>query len=329
MEQLEKKLKEKEDVMYRNENIEKDLTKKALSLSKRINNIPFLNTYMNSRQTNYKNVNTQGGDSPTSKRYTFKGIETTNFNFNKWKKMSEPTNNISKMNNKFIMNAIANKNIIASENKFILDNSNNKTTNYKSNKSKSKIYYIKNRLKKSDTIDIDKSNDNDKKEIHNYKLINDDEYEKKLFENFKLEMESQRRAKKKIAKKIFLPPLTYCSLGNYKSSLNFHTEKRNNSKLKKSSIIESEKIPKSKGNSINNNSNISFVINNSFSANTSKIIMENEKSIHSNSNNRIKTNIDRTKSLTKDTNKKKNNLKIVQLYNIIQRKNKNKNKKNK
>ena len=109
MEQLEKKLKEKEDVMYRNENIEKDLTKKALSLSKRINNIPFLSTYMNSRQTNYKNVNSQGGDSPTSKRHTLKGIETTNFNFNKWKKMSEPINNISKMNNKFIMNAIANK----------------------------------------------------------------------------------------------------------------------------------------------------------------------------------------------------------------------------
>ena len=324
MEQLEKKLQEKEDVMHKNENLEKKLSKKTFTLSKRINNIPFLNTYGNNKHTNYKNVNSLGGDSPTNKKYTFRGIESTNSNFNKWKKMSEPINTINKISSKYKINTMNNKNIISSENQFIENKHNNKTPNYKSNKLGLKIFNAKNKIKRIDnSYEIDKSNDNEKKEIHNYKIINDEEYEKKLFENFKLEMESRRRAKKRIAKKIFLPPLA-CTLGNYKSSLHFHNEKLNTSKLKKSGIVEYENIAKSKRNSINNISNISFVINNSFSGNSSKIKMDNEESFNSNNSKKIKNNNEKKKGLSKETNKKQNNLKFAQLYNIISRKDKNK-----
>ena len=324
MEQLEKKLQEKEDVMHKNENLEKKLSKKTFTLSKRINNIPFLNTYGNNKHTNYKNVNSLGGDSPTNKKYTFRGIESTNSNFNKWKKMSEPINTINKISSKYKINTMNNKNIISSENQFIEGKYNNKTPNYKSNKLRIKIFNAKNKIKRIDnSYEIDKSNDNEKKEIHNYKIINDEEYEKKLFENFKLEMESRRRAKKRIAKKIFLPPLA-CTLGNYKSSLHFHNEKLNTSKLKKSGIVEYENIAKSKRNSINNISNISFVINNSFSGNSSKIKMDNEESFNSNNSKKIKNNNEKKKAMSKETNKKQNNLKFAQLYNIISRKDKNK-----
>ena len=75
-----------------------------------------------------------------------------------------------------------NKNIISSENQFIENKHNNKTPNYKSNKLGIKIFNAKNKIKRIDnSYEIDKSNDNEKKEIHNYKIINDEEYEKKLF----------------------------------------------------------------------------------------------------------------------------------------------------
>ena len=327
MEQLEKKLKEKEEVMYRNENIAKDLSKKTFTLSKRINNIPFLNTYGNNKHTNYKNVNSLGGDSPSNKKYTLRGIESTNSNFNKWKKMGELVNSINKTSSKYKINTMNNKNMVTLENQFSVDMYSNKTPNYKSYKFESKIFNSKNKIKKNDnSVEIDKSNVNEKKEIHKYKIINDEEYEKKLFEKFKLEMESRRRAKQRIAKKIFLPPLTCSTFGNYKSSLNFHNDKLNTSKLKKSNIIEFENISKSKKNSINNNSNISFFINNSFSGNSSKIKMENEESFHSNSSKKINNNNEKKKIFSKETNKKQNNLKFAQLYNIISRKDKNKKK---
>ena len=327
MEQLEKKLQEKEDVMHKNENLEKKLSKKTFTLSKRINNIPFLNTYGNNKHTNYKNVNSLGGDSPSNKKYTLRGIESTNSNFNKWKKMGEPVNSINKTSSKYKINTMNNKNMVTLENQFSVDMYSNKTPNYKSYKFESKIFNSKNKIKKNDnSVEIDKSNVNEKKEIHKYKIINDEEYEKKLFEKFKLEMESRRRAKQRIAKKIFLPPLTCSTLGNYKSSLNFHNDKLNTSKLKKSNIIEFENIAKSKRNSINNNSNISFVINNSFPGNSSKIKMENEESFNSNNSKKINNNKEKKKIFSKETNKKQNNLKFAQLYNIISRKDKNKKK---
>ena len=313
MEQLEKKLKEKEDFMYKNEksNLDKDISKKTFTLSKRINNIPFLNTYASNKYTNHKNLNSIG-DSPVGKRYIYRGRESTHFNFNKLKKINEPNNIINKLSPKYKINTLGNNNAITST---------SKTPNFKSYKSGSKILGRKN----DNSTEIDKSNENEKKEIHNLKIINDEEYEKKLFENFKIEMESQRRAKKKIAKKIFLPPLTCFSFGNYKTSLNNQNDKINKTKLKKTTLLELENNAKSKRTSINDYLNISLVINNnSFSGNVSNVIMDNDDTLNSNSSNILKNNISKKKSLSKEPNKKKNNLKLAQLYNIISRKDKNK-----
>ena len=313
MEQLEKKLKEKEDYMYKNEksNLDKEISKKTFTLSKRINNIPFLNTYASNKYTNHKNLNSIG-DSPVGKRYIYRGRESTHFNFNKLKKINEPNNIINKLSPKYKINTLGNNNAITST---------SKTPNFKSYKSGSKILGRKN----DNSTEIDKSNENEKKEIHNLKIINDEEYEKKLFENFKIEMESQRRAKKKIAKKIFLPPLTCFSFGNYKTSLNNQNDKINKTKLKKTTLLELENNAKSKRTSINDYLNISLVINNnSFSGNVSNVIMDNDDTLNSNSSNILKNNISKKKGLSKEPNKKKNNLKLAQLYNIISRKDKNK-----
>jgi hypothetical protein len=136
MEQLEKKLKEKEDFMYKNEksNLDKDISKKTFTLSKRINNIPFLNTYASNKYTNHKNLNSIE-DSPVGKRYIYRGRESTHFNFNKLKKINEPNNIINKLSPKYKINTLGNNNAITST---------SKTPNFKSYKSGSKILGRKN-----------------------------------------------------------------------------------------------------------------------------------------------------------------------------------------
>ena len=81
--------------------------------------------------------------------------------------------------------------------------------------------------------------DNEKGNSSEFKSINEEEYQRKLFDEFKHEMESQRISRKKIAKKIFLPPLI-CSF-NIKSQLNLQKNKsRNNSKKQIISLINYE-----------------------------------------------------------------------------------------
>ena len=100
-------------------------------------------------------------------------------------------------------------------------------------------------------------------------------------------MESQRISRKKIAKKIFLPPLI-CSF-NIKSQLNLQKNKsRNNSKKQIISLINYESKKKSKKNNSNDNLNISFVISNSFSGNDSKMMFDNEETQNSNNDKVIK-----------------------------------------
>ena len=122
-----------------------------------------------------------------------------------------------------------------------------------------------------------------------------------------------------------MPPLTCFSFGNYKTSLNNQNDKINKTKLKKTTLLELENNAKSKRTSINDYLNISLVINNnSFSGNVSNVIMDNDDTLNSNSSNILKNNISKKKGLSKEPNKKKNNLKLAQLYNIISRKDKNK-----
>ena len=328
IEQLEKKLKEKEDNMYKNEkNIEtKDSIKKSFSLSKKINKISFLNTNSSNRYI-YKNALSTGGESPFSKKKTFKGIENTNFNSVKWKKTNEPNS----INNKYKFHAALNMNLLKPEKKHFFkfyqpENSKNKKRNFISG---NKTTIIKESKKKNDnSMENDKINDIEKKEIKDYKLINAEDYQKKLIENFEHEMESQRVAKRKIAKKIFLPPLTYISTVKIKPDINYNynNEKNRNIKSKKINANENDNKHKSKINSVNDNSNISFIINNSFSGNTSKIKIDNEETLNSNNESKIKSNINKIKGISKEPNKRGNinNLKIAQLYNIISRKEKKK-----
>ena len=328
IEQLEKKLKEKEDNMYNNEmnNETKDSIKKSFSLSKKINKIPFLNTNSSNRYI-YKNALSTGGESPFSKKKVFKGIENTNFNSIKWKKMIEPNT----INNKYKFKVALNMNLIKPEKKDFFNFY--QSENSKSKKSNliigNKTTIIKEAKKKKDiSMENDKINDIEKKDVKIYKLINAEDYQKKLIENFEHEMESQRVAKRKIAKKIFLPPLMYVSTIKFKSDINYNNEKNRNIKAKKINVNINDNKQKSKKNSMNENSNISFVINNSFSGNTSKIKFDNEETLNSNNESKIKSNINKIRGITKEPNKRSNininNLKIVQLYNIISRKEKKK-----
>ena len=328
IEQLEKKLKEKEDNMYKNEknNEGKDSIKKSFSLSKKINKIPFLNANASNRYI-YKNDLSTGGESPFSKKHFFKGIENTNFNSIKWKKMNEPNST----NNKYKFNAALNMNLIKSGNKNFFKFPQNENSGIKKRNliNGNKTTIIKETKKKKDILlENGKVNDNEKKEIKNYKLINEEEYQKKLIENFEHEMESQRVAKRKIAKRIFLPPLTYISVGKIKSDINYNynNEKNRIMKIKKINVNEIDNKYKSKINSMDDNSNISLVINNSFSGNTSKIKIDNEETLNSNNESKINYNINKKKGISKEANKRApiNNLKIAQLYNIISRKEKKK-----
>ena len=329
LEQLEKKLKEKEDLFY-NENIveEKEVNnKKSLSLSKNIKNIPFFNSHLSNRY-NYKNLNI-GSESPFNKIHLFKGFEnTTNVNiFNIYR--SHNFNNVENSTNfKFKMNNNLNKNLIDINNipYFMYKNTGNSRQKIKiKNQVNKTLNFIDKNRKQDISLETNKISDNEKNEISNYKSINGEDYQKKLIESFKQEMESQRMKRKKVAKKIFLPPLTYSI--NIKSPLNFPQKKsRNNSKNHITSLHNYENTNKSKKNSSNDNLNFSFIVNNSFSGNVSKITMENEDIQNSNNENMLITNINKSKNKAspKKINKKINNLKIVQLYNIISRKEKGK-----
>ena len=324
LEQLEKKLKEKEDMYYNEKNNEdKELSKKNLSLTKKINKIPFLNINATNRYS-YNNLSSVGGESPFNNKRLFKGIENSNFNTFKFGNL----NDRKSLAYKFQINNNTNRNLMNAGKRKLLSIY-NKSLDSKPNreikKSGNKTYILKDVQKKNETlIENNKIDDNEKKGINNYKVINGEEYKKKLIENFQHEMESQRVAKRKIAKKIFLPPITFFSPGQIKSPINFN-EKSRNLKSKDIMLMEDKNTNISKRNSIKDKQNISLIINNSFSGNASKIMNENEETLNSNNESKIKSNINKKKKLLlKETNKKVNNLKIVQLYNIISRKEKDK-----
>jgi hypothetical protein len=110
-----------------------------------------------------------------------------------------------------------NKNLIKQGNKNILSLYNKSLTSRHKKEIKNfgnKTFISKDRKSKNDLwTESNNNKENENIEINNYKSINGDDYKKKLIENFKLEMEAQRVARKKMAKKIFLPPLTYFSPG--------------------------------------------------------------------------------------------------------------------
>ena len=325
MEQLEKKLKEKEDRFYNeNNNDEKESTKKSFSLSKKMNKIHFLNMNTTNRYS-YKNMNSIGVESPFNKKHIFQGIETSSLNTFKFPELTKRNS----INYKYQVNNMLNKNLIKTENKNILSIYSKSKPSKDIKNYGNKTFVSKENLKKNDSLtDINQKNDNEKNEI-NYNKSNNEEYKKKLIEKFKLQMESQRTARKKIAKKIFLPPLTFFSSGNFHSPINFIKEKGRNKKINKFNVLEKNNTNISKRNDSNDKLNLSLVVNNSFSGNASKILTEKEETINSNNDSKIKSNISKKRGLSKESNNKKTNLKMVQLYNIISRKEKGKKKQNK
>ena len=329
IEQLEKKLKEKEDMFYNEKNIEEKANyKKTFSLAKKINKIPSLNTNVTNRYS-YRNLNSiGGGESPFNKIRIFQGFENNLYtNTSKWSNLEEKKS----MNYKFQINNMLNNNIIKSGNKNLLS-VNNKSSNLKRNKdinnygNKTVITKETQTLKKNDSFtELNQKSDNEKNEINNYKANNDELYKKKLFEHFRHQMDAQRTAKSKKAKKIFLPPLI-CFSPKMNPSIIYVNEKSSNQKSSKNISIDKKKINISKRNTNNEKHNVSLMVNNSFSGNISKINTENDETINSNNESKIKSNINKKKGPLKETIKKSNNLKLAQLYIIISRKDKEKKK---
>ena len=326
IEQLEKKLKEKEDLFYNENGVEENkTTKKGFSLTKAITNIPLSNLNITNRNS-YKNMNIFKRESVFNKNNNIKGIENTstniNFNLNILRRFN--------MNEQNPINIKTRLSTMIDKNQMKLDNR-NPISLYKQNKNiPNRTFILKNIKRKNDSsFENNKITFTENNEINNYKsinLINRDDYKKKLIEKFKHEMESQRVAKKKTTPKIFLPPLTCLSPGKLKFQLNFNTENNRNLKTKKSINLENKNTQNSNKNFINDNSNVSILINNSYSGNSSKINMDNDESLNSNNENKIKSNINKKRGISKILNKRSHNLKLAQLYNIISRKEKEKKK---
>ena len=325
IEQLEKKLKEKEDLFYNENGVEENkTTKKGFSLTKAITNIPLSNLNITNRNS-YKNMNIFKRESVFNKNNNIKGIENTstniNFNLNILRRFNMNEQNPINIKTRLTM---------IDKNQMKLDNR-NPISLYKQNKNiPNRTFILKNIKRKNDSsFENNKITFTENNEINNYKsinLINRDDYKKKLIEKFKHEMESQRVAKKKTTPKIFLPPLTCLSPGKLKFQLNFNTENNRNLKTKKSINLENKNTQNSNKNFINDNSNVSILINNSYSGNSSKINMDNDESLNSNNENKIKSNINKKRGISKILNKRSHNLKLAQLYNIISRKEKEKKK---
>ena len=326
IEQLEKKLKEKEDLFYNENGVEENkTTKKGFSLTKAITNIPLSNLNITNRNS-YKNMNIFKRESVFNKNNNIKGIENTstniNFNLNILRRFN--------MNEQNPINIKTRLSTMIDKNQMKLDNR-NPISLYKQNKNiPNRTFILKNIKRKNDSsFENNKITFTENNEINNYKsinLINRDDYKKKLIEKFKHEMESQRVAKKKTTPKIFLPPLTCLSPGKLKFQLNFNTENNRNLKTKKSINLENKNTQNSNKNFINDNSNVSILINNSYSGNSSKINMDNDESLNSNNESKIKSNINKKRGISKILHKRSHNLKLAQLYNIISRKEKEKKK---
>ena len=326
IEQLEKKLKEKEDLFYNENGVEENkTTKKGFSLTKAITNIPLSNLNITNRNS-YKNMNIFKRESVFNKNNNIKGIENTstniNFNLNILRRFN--------MNEQNPINIKTRLSTMIDKNQMKLDNR-NPISLYKQNKNiPNRTFILKNIKRKNDSsFENNKITFTENNEINNYKsinLINRDDYKKKLIEKFKHEMESQRVAKKKTTPKIFLPPLTCLSPGKLKFQLNFNTENNRNLKTKKSINLENKNTQNSNKNFINDNSNVSILINNSYSGNSSKINMDNDESLNSNNESKIKSNINKKRGISKILYKRSHNLKLAQLYNIISRKEKEKKK---
>ena len=328
IEQLEKKLKEKEDMFYNEKNSEENrLFKKGFSLSKKINNLPFSNLNITNRNS-YKNMNSLRRDSIFNKNNIFKGIENTNINFNLNRKFN--LNEQNPLNFKSRLNTMINKNTMKLDNKNLMSiyNRNKNANQNKENKTNSnKTVILKNIKNKKDSLaENNKITYTENCEVNGHQSINRDNYNKKLIENFQHEMESQRVAKKKTRTKIFLPPLICLSPGKFNLPINLRTEAGRNLKSKKSLISGNKNTENLLRNSSNENVNLSLLINNSFSGNSSKMIIDNDETINSNNESKIKSNINKKKGIPKILNKRSHNLKMVQLYNIISRKEKEKKK---
>ena len=326
IEQLEKKLKEKEDLFYNENGVEENkTTKKGFSLTKAITNIPLSNLNITNRNS-YKNMNIFKRESVFNKNNNIKGIENTstniNFNLNILRRFN--MNEQNPLNIKTRLSTMIDKNPMKLENR-------NPISLYKQNKNiPNRTFILKNIKRKNDSsFENNKITFTENNEINNYKsinLINRDDYKKKLIEKFKHEMESQRVAKKKTTPKIFLPPLTCLSPGKLKFQLNFNTENNRNLKTKKSINLENKNAQNLNKNFMNDNSNLSILINNSYSGNSSKINMDNDESLNSNNESKIKSNINKKRGISKILHKRSHNLKLAQLYNIISRKEKEKKK---
>ena len=326
IEQLEKKLKEKEDLFYNENGVEENkTTKKGFSLTKAITNIPLSNLNITNRNS-YKNMNIFKRESAFNKNNNIKGIENTstniNFNLNILRRFN--------MNEQNPINIKTRLSTMIDKNQMKLDNR-NPISLYKQNKNiPNRTFILKNIKRKNDSsFENNKITFTENNEINNYKsinLINRDDYKKKLIEKFKHEMESQRVAKKKTTPKIFLPPLTCLSPGKLKFQLNFNTENNRNLKTKKSINLENKNAQNLNKNFMNDNSNLSILINNSYSGNSSKINMDNDESLNSNNESKIKSNINKKRGISKILYKRSHNLKLAQLYNIISRKEKEKKK---
>ena len=241
IEQLEKKLKEKEDMFYNEKNSEENrLFKKGFSLSKKITNIPFSNL---TNRNSYKNMNSLRRESIFNKNNILKGIENTNINFNLNRKYN--LNEQNPLNFKSRLNTMINRHPMKLDNKNLISiyNRNMNSNQNKENKNNSnKTIILNNIKKKKDSLpENNKITYTENNEVNSYKSINRDNYKKKLIENFEHEMESQRVAKKKTRTKIFLPPLIRLSPGKYNFPLNLNTENSRNLKKKKISYFRKQK----------------------------------------------------------------------------------------
>ena len=187
-----------------------------------------------------------------------------------------------------------NKNTMKLDNKNLMSiyNRNKNANQNKENKTNSnKTVILKNIKNKKDSLaENNKITYTENCEVNGHQSINRDNYNKKLIENFQHEMESQRVAKKKTRTKIFLPPLICLSPGKFNLPINLRTEAGRNLKSKKSLISGNKNTENLLRNSSNENVNLSLLINNSFSGNSRKMIIDNDETINSNNENKIKSN---------------------------------------
>ena len=328
IEQLAKNLKDKEKIINILNDEEKEQTKKSVFNLNNLKNTPFIDSIPNYKSSD-KYINIQIINSPNGKyNLLYRGENKPYFtnsliNINKYnsslKTKFKENNNITLYNNLDSNRIIQTKFNITESNS--LAKVHNKTNNEKQLSTSSN--FISKRFSKLKSI----KNDLGKEEIIDFKIVNDEEYQKQLIKNFKDIMNSQRIANKKEHKKIFLPPLNYSSQKKHNPLLitDYHAIKKNNIRIiKKAENGNAFKFLQNNEPKENtNNLNYSLKINSSFSEkNKSKNTENNEiqkslNKIHEEYQMNLQKNL-------KPKNKIKNkfNFKFAQLYNIQFRKEK-------